>query len=322
MPSSILNRRSILNLLAAGPLAATMFGAQRAPAAQAQELTTLRIGVIPIDPCTEIFSAIELGSFKKAGLDIQLTRLTSGSAIAAAVAGGALDMGLCDLVAASAGRAHGLPFVYVSAGAVYTPQAPGHALMAKTTSAIHGPKDFAGKTIAVSSLHSIDEVTIQAWIDKGGGDWKSVKWVEMPDPTMAAALDSDSVDAIVIKEPAWTLTNGRFRSFDQGDAGIADRFLISGYLATQPWASAHADVARTFATIVRDTGRWANSNHAASAAFLAKYSSIAPDLLTRMERSYFGDRLTPALLQPLIDAGVKYGAIPNRIPAAEIIFGA
>jgi NitT/TauT family transport system substrate-binding protein len=322
MPSPFLDRRSALGLLTAVPLAATIFGAQQASAVEAQDLTTLRVGVIPIDPCTEIFSAIELGSFKKAGLDIQLTRLSSGAAIAAAIAGGALDMGLCDLVAASAGRAHGLPFVYVSAGAVYTPQAPGHALMAKNASSIRGPKDFAGKTIAVSSLHSIDEVTIQAWIDKGGGDWKSVKWVEMPDPAMAAALDSDSVDAIVIKEPAWTLTNGRFRSFEQGDAGIADRFLISGYLATQPWASAHADLARTFATIVRETGRWANGNHAASAAILAKYTSISPDLLTRMERSYFGDRLTPGLLQPLIDAGVKYGAIPKTFPAAEIIFSA
>jgi NitT/TauT family transport system substrate-binding protein len=312
-----MDRRAALKLFAAAPATAATFGA---PAAQAKELTTLRVGVIPIDPCTEIFSAIELGSFTKAGLDIQISRMTSGAAIAAAIAGGALDLGLCDLVGTSAGHVHGLPFVYVAAGAVYTPQAPGHALMAKKTSPIHGPKDFAGKTIAVSSLASIDQVTIQAWIDHGGGDWRSLKWVEMPDSTMAAALDNDSVDAIVIKEPGWTLTNERFRSFDQGDAGIADRFLISGYIAMQLWASTHADVARKFAAVVRETARWANANHPASAAFLAKYSPIPPNLTTRMERSYFGDHLTAALMQPLIAAGVKYGAIPTNFPAAEIIF--
>lgn len=128
MSTPLMDRRVALKLLAAIPAAAATFGAQRTPAAQAQDLTTLRVGVIPIDPCTEIFSAIELGSFAKAGLDIQINRMTSGAAIAAAIAGGALDMGLCDLVAAAAGHVHGLPFVYVAAGAVYTPQAPGHAL--------------------------------------------------------------------------------------------------------------------------------------------------------------------------------------------------
>lgn len=37
-----------------------------------------------------------------------------------------------------------------------------------------------------------------------------------------------------------------------------------------------------------------------------------------MLRSYYGEKLSP-LLQPVIDAAAKYGAIANSFPASEII---
>lgn len=315
-----LSRRNALGLLSTAPLAAGIFAGQRALTASAQDLTPLRVGAIPIDPCGALFYALEFGSFAKVGLDVKLQMMNNGSSIAAGVASGALDVGLADLPSAASGFAHGLPFTYVAPAAVYTPQAPGHALFVKKNSPILAAKDFAGKTIAVNGIHAIDQVTTQAWIDKNGGDWRAVKFVEMPYPTMAAALDSDAVDAIVITEPGWTLTNGRFRGFELGDGGVADRFLISGYVAMRDWANAHADIVHKFAAVIRDAGRWGNANHAASAAILAKNSKIAPEVLTKMKRSFYGDRLTPALLQPLIDASVKYGAVSKSFPAAEIIF--
>jgi hypothetical protein len=38
-----------------------------------------------------------------------------------------------------------------------------------------------------------------------------------------------------------------------------------------------------------------------------------------MERAYYGERLDPALLQPVIDATAKYGVVAKAFPAAEII---
>lgn len=317
MPTPM-NRRAALGILSAAPLAVA--DALRPQAAAAQELTVLRVGAIPIDPCGELFYGLDFGAFKKAGLDVQLQMMRNGATIAAAIVGGSLDLGLCDLVAASAGHSRGLPFTYVVSAAVYTPEAPGHALLVKKTSAIRTAKEFEGKTIATGGLHGIDHVTTQAWLDKNGADWKAVKFTEIPYPSMTAALDADTVDAMVITEPFWSLTEGRFRGFELGDGGVANRFLISGYIATTDWAKKNTDVARKFATVVRDMGRWGNANHAASAAIMAKYTKLAPDVLAKMERSYYGDRLTPALLQPLIEAGVKYGSVPKSFPGGELIF--
>jgi hypothetical protein len=38
-----------------------------------------------------------------------------------------------------------------------------------------------------------------------------------------------------------------------------------------------------------------------------------------MERSYYGEKLSTALLQPVIDAGAKYGATTKSFPASEVI---
>ena len=309
-------RRSFLTSLAALPVA----GAFAPLVARAQDLTPIRLGGVPIDPAAEPYYALDLGSFKKAGLDVQIQSMTNSGSIAAAIVGGALDFGLCDLVTASSAHGHGVPIIYIVPGATFTAESPGHAMFVKKTSTAMVAKDFEGKVVAVNGLHGIDQITVQAWFDKHGADWRAVKFTEIPFPTMAGALDSGTVDAIIMTEPFWTINKDKFRAFDMADTGIADRFMISGYIALKSWADAHPDIVRKFATVIRETGAWANANHAGSAAILAKMSKISPDILAKMERSYYGDRLTPALLQPLIDASVKYGAVPKSFPASEIIF--
>jgi NitT/TauT family transport system substrate-binding protein len=313
-----LNRRLALTAMLA-PVATSLF-AGTVSGVGAQGLTVLRVGAIPIDACGELFYALDRGSFRDAGLDVQLQMFTSGAAIGAAIVGGSLDLGIADLVSASSAHLHGLPFTYIAPAAIYTPQSPGQAILVKKTSPIRAASGFNGKTIAVNAVKTLGQVTAQAWIDRNGGDYKTVTFAEMPFSAMGSALDADIVSGIVITEPAWTLTDGRFRGFELGDTGVANRFLISGYVASKDWASAHPDIVRKFREVIRATGRWANDNRAASAAILSKVSKIAPDVLLRSSRSYYGDALSPELLQPLIDAAVKYGTLAKTFPAAEIIY--
>jgi NitT/TauT family transport system substrate-binding protein len=311
------SRFDVLRTLAA--MSAGLAAGRTTAFAEAQDLTVLRVGAIPIDACGELFYAAERGSFRSGGLDVQVQMMNSGAAIGAALVGGALDLGIADLVSVASGYSRGVPFGYIAPAAVYTPSAPGQALLVKKNSPIRLARDFDGRTIAVNAVRTLGQVTAQAWIAKNGGDWRTVKFAEMPFSAMAAALDNDTVDAIVITEPGWTLTNGRFRALELGDTGVAGRFLISGYIATREWVQGHGDAVRKFASVIRETGRWANAKHSASAAMLAKVSKIPPDVLLRSSRSFYGDALSPALLQPLIDASVRYGALQRSFPAADII---
>jgi hypothetical protein len=43
------------------------------------------------------------------------------------------------------------------------------------------------------------------------------------------------------------------------------------------------------------------------------------EIASKMVRSYYGEKLDPALLQPVVDAAAKYGAIAKSFPAADVI---
>jgi ABC-type nitrate/sulfonate/bicarbonate transport system substrate-binding protein len=52
-------------------------------------------------------------------LNVTITPFTSGGAIAAAVVGGAVDIGLADSVSMTTAHAHGVPLTYLAPAGVY-----------------------------------------------------------------------------------------------------------------------------------------------------------------------------------------------------------
>ena len=75
-------------------------------------------------------------------------------------------------------------------------------------------KDFNGKTIAVSALNDLSTVSVDAWIEKGGGDIKTVKFVELPVSAMLAAVESHRVDGAFILYPplAEAMASGKVKA--------------------------------------------------------------------------------------------------------------
>ena len=62
---------------------------------------------------------IDGGFFKTAGLRVEFQQFNNGQAIAGAVAGGALDIAISNIVAMTQAHAKNVPFVIVAPGAVY-----------------------------------------------------------------------------------------------------------------------------------------------------------------------------------------------------------
>lgn len=94
-----------------GPIAA-------APAAAAN-LLPVRLGVMPIDTAAQAFYAVDQGFFTAAGLDVTLTILNNGSAIAAAASAGALDIGFGSPSPVMQAHLSGLPIWFIAPGAVW-----------------------------------------------------------------------------------------------------------------------------------------------------------------------------------------------------------
>jgi NitT/TauT family transport system substrate-binding protein len=286
--------------------------------AQSQQLTKIRVATLAIDVASQALYAKDQGFFEAAGLDADISIMNSGPAIASAVAGGSIDFGASNIVTMASAHERGLPYVLVAPGGAYTDSQPTSKLVVPNASPIRTARDLSGKTVAVNALNSIDSVGAMAWIDRNGGDSKSVKFLEMPYSAMGAAVATGRVDVGSIDEPFVgdaIATNG-LRSIGFPLEAVAKRFIEGAFFTTADFAQSHPDVIRKFADAMAKAADWANANPAASAAILAKYSKspLAPGAA----RTYFLPRFVRSEAQPLIDAAAKYGALKAAFPMSDM----
>jgi NitT/TauT family transport system substrate-binding protein len=289
-------------------------------AARAQTTIPLKIGIIPAEICGQIIYGVESGYFTRAGLDVQTETFSSGGAIAAALAGGALDIGMVDLTSMINAHVRGIPFVGLAPALVNSIEAPTFGIVVRSDSNIRVARDFNNKSIGVNGLNNIAQVSAMAWIDNNGGTSKSVKFVELPLPAKAAAIKAGTIDASLDTEPFLTygLDQG-FRAFLMKVKPIASPYLLDLFAATQDWAQRNRLAVAKFIAAMRATSLWANANRELTAPMLAKATHIPLDVVQRMRRGIFAVDNDPKLIQPVIDAVVRYGIIAKGFPASELI---
>jgi len=88
--------------------------------------------------------------------------------------------------------------------------------------------------------------------------------------------------------------------------------------SSRAWLSQNAALARRFAQAIGETTRWANTHRDDTALIVAKDSGVPLDVVRNMTRVRFGD-LDAKLLQPVLDAGVRYKVVEKPIAAADIV---
>lgn len=283
-----------------------------------QTPTSVNVAGIPIDVSGEVFYAVELGLFKKAGLDVHLMVMGSGASIAPGVASGSIDIGSSNFISLAQAHERGIPFLMVAPSGVYSSKSPTTQIVVAKSSPLRSAKDMAGKIVGVTSLNNISTVTIDAWLDKNGGDWHSVKYVEIPYPQMAPALAAGRVDAIEVAEPFLSQAlAGDARSLAHDGDSIGLEWVEGGYFCTSDYEKAHPDVIRKFAAVMAETARWANAHQEQASEILQRYSK-APPAKVRYH-AVFPEHFQATDAQPMIDAAAKYGALKASFPSADMM---
>lgn len=302
--------------MASGAAALSAFPARvRAQAGQA-----LRVGVLSAESAAEASYAKELGYFAKAGLDVTLTTMSNTPSIVAAVVAGALDIGYTTIDSVASIHSHSIPIVVIAPATDYidplTLKTAG--VLVQPDSPIRTAKDLAGKTIASPALHSLGTTGASAWIDANGGDSSKVQYVEIPFPAQPAALSAGRVDGIFEVEPFFGAASKTFRVLFNGYSAISKHFLLNLWVTTPDWAKAHPDLVSKFVSVIHETAVWANKNHDQSGAMLAKITNIPVETIAGMVRSHYAEEMTPAIMQPGIDASAKYNNFAT-FPASQLL---
>src|ERR1700677_2391850 len=282
--SSVISRAAWLG----GSAAAILASAAR-PQSTAADLIPLRVGVPPTDATGEGFYGVDKGFYKDAGLDVTLSTMFNGAAMNAALAAGSLD---------------------IITGTV----------VPVATSPVKTAADLNGKTVAVNGLGDLTHLALLQWLGSNGADVKSVKLIEVAFPAVGPALDQGRIDAALLVEPFTTALKGKVRIIGDTMPGIGPRFIGTVWVGKLSWLAQNRDAAQRFAAATLKIAAWANANNAESATILSHYTNMSVATINSLTPAvYDTSPATGALLQPVIDAQIKYFGIP-KITGANLIW--
>jgi NitT/TauT family transport system substrate-binding protein len=264
--------------------------------------------------------ASERGFFHAAGLDADVTLMQNGGSVLPAVLGGSADFGVSNPISLALAFAHGAPIACIAATVYYRSTAPNSLLMVAKNSAVRTARDLTGKIIAVNGLRNTPQLSTQAWLDKNGGDAKSVKFIEVPFLEMGGALVAGRVDAAFFAEPMLSEVRGDLRVLGDPYGAIAPQFITGSFFTTRTYAQAHPDVVARVARVLRQAATWANANPQDTAAILARVEKLDLTRVQTMARSSYAEQLRAADLQPPLDVAATYGVLAAPVDARTLIW--
>ncbi|MFC3676287.1 ABC transporter substrate-binding protein [Ferrovibrio xuzhouensis] len=191
-------RRSVFAMLAAiaGALVLPVSGAQ------AMEKDKAVIAALPFFSTAPVFIAKERGYFDAEGIDLEIKTFNAAQAVAVAVASGDADFGITaftggffnlagkgalKVIAAQSREEKGYQFVaYVASKKAYD-------------AGFRSPKDFPGKTVAITTVGSSFHYNLGMLADKFGFKLSTVSMKPVQSvPNMMAALAGGQVDATIL----------------------------------------------------------------------------------------------------------------------------
>jgi NitT/TauT family transport system substrate-binding protein len=310
-----MTRRSVLAGAGAALLAGERAAAQTAPA-----LVTLRVASTANDDATTLVYAQNAGLFKSVGIDVTFQKANSGSAVAAAIAGGAIDIGKSSIIPVINGHARGIPFTIVAPCSLYH----NHDLDSGLVVANDGPhtaRELTGKVISVAGLQDTTWLSARAWIDKNGGDSTAVRFIEVPGSSVLSALEEGRITAGTMSEPYVTqnVKSGKARLLAVTLEAIAPRWLIAVYMSTTDFVAKNRDLVVRFQKAMAQSATYCNTHQAETVPMMAQFTGLDPAILSQVTRAYDPPNLDPRDIQPIINAAAKYKLIEKPFDARELI---
>ena len=288
--------------------------------AGAQALEKLRFCGVPTDDLAPVFWAIKNGLYQKAGLDVEFVATSSGTAATTAVVSGTYELGKGSSISAFIGFLKGVPFVLIGNGVLWETNNPWSLGLVAADSTIKTGADLNGKILCAAALHDLSAVAMKAWVDKNGGDSKTLKWVEIPNSAAGAAVAEHRVAACQLNEPqlAAAIESGKCKVLAPFLGAVASSYALTNYFARPDWARANRATVDKFIRVTYETAAYTNTHAAETAPMMAEVTKIPVEIISKMTRAHTATSSNPAMIQPAIEVAFKYGEITRSFPAREI----
>jgi len=313
-------------LAACGPAAtaptAVPPSATATPAPTPKPIRTLKVGYIPLTDFLGMYAAIEQGYMTDEGLRLELQAMSGGAAIIPAIVGGSLDFGISNYVSVIVANGQGIKIKAFSDSAYGTKASPPFSIIVKKGGTIKAAKDLNGKKVAVNTRNNIVHVGVMEWLERNGGDPKTVQFVELPFPQMPPAISQGQVEAAAPTEPFVTVaTSQDAEVFSNYLTDLRDPVAIAGFISTEDWINKNKDAAAAFHRANSKGMDWVSKNETKAREYAAKYANLDPALAAKIKLASLRSTPLPEAVQFWIDMSKKWGLLDKSSPLkAEDIF--
>lgn len=286
--------------------------------------TVVRVASNPVADVVPLLYAQSSGLFRNAGLEVTLQKASSGSAVAAAVVGAAIDVGKVASTTIVSAHAHGVGLTIVFPDRLHTPGAASQTqIIVAVDSPIRTARDLNGKTISVSAIKDSTWIAARLFIDSAGGDSSSVRFVEVPFSAVGAAVAAGRIDAGVDNAPYLEkdVRDGQVRELGDVEAALGSSFLETAWVCSADYIAKNHDTVVRFVRAIREAQIWCNAHVAEANDVTAKFTGVDPAVLAQTQ-SIFATDVDPRVMQSFIAAAARYGVIPAAFDSADLFLRA
>jgi NitT/TauT family transport system substrate-binding protein len=186
--------------------------------------------------------------------------------------------------------------------------------------------DLAGRTFALPSKYSNQNLVLRKLMRDQGVDPASVRFVELPPPDMPGALAVGAIDAYFVGEPhaARAELDGTGRVLYHAK-DIWPRFISCVLVVTEKLIEERPATVADLVRGIAESGEWAERNRLQAAALVAPYfrqdERLLRYVLTQPTDRVSYRSLTPddAEMQQIADMGLEAGILERRLDVRGLV---
>lgn len=249
------------------------------------ELTTVRMGSLPVIHGLPVYLAIEKGYFKEAGINLELVKLESPTQIIDGIMQDKLDFtstsGASGISAVANYKNPGKLKIYALSGG--TSEHPSNALIVPIDSDVNSFSDLKGKKLGIIGGSIQWKILARYLLEKNGliVD-KDVTIVEIPISTHVTAIASKQIDALLTLEPAVsTIIQNKVGKKIEGqtiETQLTDPFYGGAGIVNAEFASKNPETTKKIIEIIKRAQKEIESNPNEARKYLVGYTPLNEEL--------------------------------------------
>ncbi len=284
------------------------------------EKTTLKVSILPTTDLAPFWLAQDNGYFKAEGLSVDSVIAASGQASLTKSISGEADIAFSTYPPFFTAKSSGAADMQLVADATSV-NPKSNAIVTVPNSPVKTIFDLADKKIAITAKNTASDLLTRSVMQDHGVNFGKVKWVLIPLPNIAAALQQGEADAAYLPEPYITQaakTAGAIPVIDI-NSGATQDFPLTGYGATRKWVRDNPKTLAAFQRAMQRATHDALNDRAKVEPLLVRFAKIDEDTAKLLTLPGYGSTLDSRRLQRVPDLLLQLGAIPRAIDVNSMI---